>query len=903
MTIRQPEEHDEPWLHEPRRFETQLEVRLLVHTHWDREWYLPFSQFRARLVALVDEVLDGAAGSPFLLDGQAVVLEDYLEVRPERSADVSTALRQGAIEAGPWYVLADSLIPSGEGLVRNLLAGRRVLRSLRSVAPDVLYCPDSFGHPARLPTIAAQFLCPVVVLWRGYGGASHPEGDTAFWKAPDEYGVFLYHLPPDGYEYGSHLPAEREAARERWGATRKVLAPRATTGMTLLPVGADHHAPAVNVLEAIAALQSVALPDQVQRVSLGQFGRELFQRVRQHQLPQVQGELRDSYGYTWTLQGTLSSRAALKRRYALIESMLLRDVEPWTALARLLGDQVDRRAMLRTAWKPVLLCQPHDTLCGCSVDAVATAMSARLGEAESAAAEIRDAAIMSLAGHDGNAARRQPADWTSVVVVRNAAARIRDGVAEIDVDVVLDDAPVGPASAGIEPRARKTGPISLGSPPVPIQEIARERVFAREEASRHYPWNRLVERCRSLAWVAGVPGYGLVTLPVEEKRRRAVDPPTSVSGKGRTIEGNGVRVEAHSAHVSLTTTSGSNIQDWLSFEVEGEKGDLYTRSAIPDRRALATLVRSRVTARGPLRAELTCDWRIAVPERRLTSAAGEPRRAPATRLEVRTNLQLDAGAPFVRVRVHGENTATDVRLRVGFQTGLRSPKVVADAAFGPVEREPISGHAGRLTEAVPPTAPLHRYVSAYTESSGASVMSDGLAEYEVDGGVVWVTLVRGVGELSRHNLPERPGHAGYPVPTPAAQSLGPFEASFGFLVHGPSSDETTAHIERVVEDVLHPLRGTAWRTAITPPASVIGVELSGDGLACTTIKESEDGEWIVLRCTNLLARQVVGSWQLPVVREAMMARLDETPVEGIPVQDGRVEFVAPPRGVVTVLVR
>jgi len=133
MTIRQPEE--------------QLDVRLLVHTHWDREWYRPFAQFRARLVSLMDEVLDGSSGTPFLLDGQAVVLEDYLDLRPERTADISSALRQGAIEAGPWYVLADSLIPSGEGLVRNLLAGRRVLRSLRAVPPDVLYCPDSFGHP------------------------------------------------------------------------------------------------------------------------------------------------------------------------------------------------------------------------------------------------------------------------------------------------------------------------------------------------------------------------------------------------------------------------------------------------------------------------------------------------------------------------------------------------------------------------------------------------------------------------------------------------------------------------------------------------------------------------------------------------------------------------------------
>jgi alpha-mannosidase len=862
------------------------------------------AQFRARLVELIDEVLDGVAGLPFLLDGQAVVLEDYLDVRPERSADVSSALRQGAIEAGPWYVLADTLIPSGEGLVRNLLAGRRVLRSLRSVAPDVLYCPDSFGHPAALPMIAAGFGCPVVVLWRGYGGASHPGGDTARWEAPDESDVILYHLPPDGYEFGSHLPAEPDAARARWLAIREVLATRATTGMTLLTVGADHHAPAGNLLEAIDALHTAASPDRVERVSLGQFSRELLERVRHHGLPPVAGELRDSYGYTWTLQGAFSVRAGLKRRYAQVESMLLRDVEPWAALARRNGDGVDRRAILRAAWKPVLLCQPHDTLCGCSVDDVATAMSTRLDESRSAAEEIRDAAVLSLVGHDGNAARRRPADWSPVVVVRNAAPRPRTGVAEIDVDLVLDDAPVGPASAGIEPRARKTGPLSLGSPAVPVQETARERVFAREEASRHYPWNRLVERRRVLAWVTAVPGYGLVTLPLEERRRRAGLVPAPVSGNVRSIDGNGSRIEVHLDRMSLKTADSVHIEDWIAFEVEGEKGDLYTRSTIPHTHARASLLRSKVTARGPLRAELTCDWRLAVPERRLTSAAGEPRRAPATKLDVQTVIQLDAGTPYATILVKGENTTTDLRLRVGFRTGLRAPSVVADAAFGPVVREPIEGEdSGRLKEAIPPTAPLHRYVSTYTGNAGASVISDGLAEYEVDDDVVWVTLIRAVGELSRHNLPERPGHAGYPVSTPGAQSLGPFEASFAFFAHGPRSDEVTALVEQVAEDVLHPLRGDTWRTAIEPPASIAGVELFGLGLACTSIKESEDGEWVVLRCTNLLAHPVAGYWRLLAAREAMLARLDETPLEGIPVQEDRVEFVAPPRGVVTILAR
>src|SRR5687768_6421462 len=572
MTIRQPEEHPEP---------SRIEVGLLVHTHWDREWYRPFPQFRLRLVALIDEVLDGVAGSPFLLDGQAVVLEDYLEVRPERSADVSTALRQGAVEAGPWYVLADSLIPSGEGLVRNLLAGRHVLRSLRATTPDVLYCPDSFGHPAILPALAAGFGFSTVILWRGYGGASHPAGDAGQWLAPDESSVILYHLPADGYEFGSHLPTEIDAARERWSSMREVLAPRATTRLVLLTIGADHHAVALNLDRAIEALKEVAAPDDIRRSSIAEFGHELTERATRVALPIVSGELRDSYGYTWTLQGTFAARAALKRRYAETERLLIRDAEPWAALARLRGDGVDRRHLARAAWRQVLLCQPHDTLCGCSIDDVATAMSARLDEATAAAIEHRDASIMSIMGHDANAARTRPAAWKSVVLVRNASAHARSGVAEIDVDLVLDDAPVGPASAGIEPKVRRTGPLSIGQPPVPVQELSRERVFAREEASRHYPWNRLVERRRVLAWLTDVPPLGLATLSVEERRRQAAPLPARVNAERAAIVSDAMRIEWTASGLRVSAEGRPTVDDWIRVEAEGERGDLYTRSPIP----------------------------------------------------------------------------------------------------------------------------------------------------------------------------------------------------------------------------------------------------------------------------------------------------------------------------------
>src|SRR4051812_31171198 len=159
-----------------------LDAHIVAHTHWDREWYHPAERFRQRLIVLIDELIDDppSADESFLLDGQTVVLDDYLDVRPDRRDELRSLLRSGRLEAGPWFVLADELIPSGEALVRNLLAGRRALARFGTPAPPVLYCPDSFGHPAVLPSIAAGFGLSLIVLWRGYGGgdARWPDGDT-----------------------------------------------------------------------------------------------------------------------------------------------------------------------------------------------------------------------------------------------------------------------------------------------------------------------------------------------------------------------------------------------------------------------------------------------------------------------------------------------------------------------------------------------------------------------------------------------------------------------------------------------------------------------------------------------------------------------------------------------------
>ncbi|MGE5093127.1 MAG: alpha-mannosidase, partial [Bacillota bacterium] len=174
---------------------------LIPHTHWDREWYLPRAAFVARLVPMLDDLIARLEADPsfstFLLDGQTILIEDYLGVRPEQADAVQRLVRGGRLQTGPWYVLADELIPSGESLVRNLLIGSAQSRAAGDRS-RVLYSPDAFGHPAAWPSLGREFGLEHGALWRGRRG----DGDLFRWRAPDGAELVVYHLPPAGYEIG-----------------------------------------------------------------------------------------------------------------------------------------------------------------------------------------------------------------------------------------------------------------------------------------------------------------------------------------------------------------------------------------------------------------------------------------------------------------------------------------------------------------------------------------------------------------------------------------------------------------------------------------------------------------------------------------------------------------------------
>jgi alpha-mannosidase len=192
-----------------------LTVAIVPHTHWDREWYSPFQTFRLRLVTVLDEFLPFLEREPaytrFLLDGQTAVIDDYLEVRPEAEAALRRLAASGRVSIGPWMILMDEFMVSGETIVRNLQMGLARASEFGG-AMNVGYLPDMFGHIAQMPQILAGAGFAHAVVWRGVPAAV--DRNAFWWSAPDGSRVRAEYLY-GSYSNGRDIPSDAKDLVQR----------------------------------------------------------------------------------------------------------------------------------------------------------------------------------------------------------------------------------------------------------------------------------------------------------------------------------------------------------------------------------------------------------------------------------------------------------------------------------------------------------------------------------------------------------------------------------------------------------------------------------------------------------------------------------------------------------------
>jgi len=367
-------------------------ITLVPHTHWDREWYAPFEEFRERLVTMMDTLIElGNAGFPhFHLDGQTAMVDDYLAVRPEREAEIRRLAGEGKLSVGPWVTQMDEFLVSGESHVRNLERGLARAGEL-GLPLMVGYLPDQFGHVGQMPQILAHAGIDRAVVWRGV--PKEIDRTQFWWGAPDGSRVLTEYLA-FGYSIGWDIEQQEDPEKLAASLRRKAehVAPFLASERMLITVGSDHSGPDATLPERLAIAEE-HLPGMTVRI--GSLPDHLDAQPPDG-LPLWRGELRSS-ARAHLLPNVYSTRAHQKCERGRVEALVERYAEPLAALVPGFDWPAEE---LNRAWTLLLWNGAHDSACGCSHDQVARDVDARFAEARA----IGEAVIGRALGELGTSA-------------------------------------------------------------------------------------------------------------------------------------------------------------------------------------------------------------------------------------------------------------------------------------------------------------------------------------------------------------------------------------------------------------------------------------------------------------------------------------------------------------------
>jgi len=885
---------------------------IVSHSHWDREWYRSFEQFRAMLVAMVDDLLDLLRNDPdfrcFTLDGQTVVLEDYLAVRPDRKDEIRRLVQEGRIVTGPWYILPDEFLVSAESTVRNLMTGMRTAASYgRSMA--VGYIPDSFGHIAMMPAILRGFGIDTALVYRGFGGEPGEQTSEYWWNSPDGSRVLMIHLYRNGYS-GGYFHGEPEARIiERFTAIRDELDSRATTSHRLMMNGGDHHWPDPE-LPATLALLRKSFEGRFEQSTVERYADAVKKEIGE--LPVVDGELRFGYRYAFVvIGGVYSSRMYIKQANWKSEMLLERYAEPLNAIAVAAGMR-SQAPLLRHAWSTLMKNHPHDSICGCSIDPVHTEMMTRFAAVGDVGRTVVETALEHIVPPEETAS----GDDTSVFLF-NPSVFPRAEIAEAPVSFFLQDVVVGlNPDVSVGAKLPPTGGFALIDPAgreVPAQVTAREEIYDIVHHRYNYPTQTRAERFSVLIDTGDVPPMGFRGYRVEKRKKSSPVTPRVRAGKN-FIENEYLRAVV-GARGDVTLTDRVRRQRYTGlnvFEDTGDVGDEYNYSW-PRRDTVVRPAGARVTVveRGPLRASLRVETTLRVP-----ASASSDRRSRSSRrvpVKITTVLSLDARSRFLSCETTVDNRARDHRLRVLFPAGVDTDRVRADSQFCIAERvQRAFDPKGFAIEVPASVAPMQRFVSVAGASRALTLFACGLPEYELklDGrGTLALTLLRCVGLLSGDDLLSRPGgKAGWHNETPDAQCQGVHTFRYGILPHGPAEPDWGNFVTAESEKFHLPMLSFRRKNASPLPMESSLFSVEGGPFVLSALREAEDGSGIVMRVYNPSPGHAEGVLHcMRPVKGARRCSLNEEPGAEIEVTAGpegaAVPLAVGPGGILSLLLR
>ena len=902
--------------------ENDLTAIVVSHTHWDRAWYLSFQAFRQRLISLVDRIIElldnGKDYESFTLDGQTVLLEDYLELRPDKADALKHLIASHRIHVGPWYILPDLFLSSGEAILRNLKIGHEMGLEFGRLM-RVGYVPDPFGHIAQLPQILSQFGIDSFIFMRGMPEEEADRlGNIFTWKAPDGSEVLSIYQR-DGYYNASALGYEEDFGRydlcvpdldkaaNQIEETSRHLSENQQESVILLNNGMDHMPEQPDVATILGEVEPQLDNITLEHANLEYYVERVKELAVEHE--SFEGDLIGNAHHP-ILLNVYSTRLYLKQQNHRAQSLLEKFVEPFQLLASEQGGETDPHSM-RLAWRYLLRNHPHDDICGCSIDPVHRDNEHRFLQVEEIGKELirKSMETMVLEGFEP-ASLPEDSENTAKASLLLYNPHPFAVTQKLETDVVIPF----PEDKAEElqknpPAARVLKGFDADGREFPVEIIEEEAPFLRT-AYLEQTWGH---RYR-IRFTQELPaaGYELVTITEDSDRKWEKQEPASEP----RLENDHFRLQLENEELVLTDKkSGKSYTDLLRFEYQKDFGDTYSFS--PQKNPNITWAELVVVSKAQDDANaLEAEYFLPAIENGRNGSDG-------ITIHARIRLEKD----WISFRTHHQNTLSNGRIRACIPTHIATKTALSDAHFRLAERtcpplitpeeapDRYENYPGELNY---PTRHQNDFsIIESDEGDGVWFANRGLHEFELiddpfeeKDSLYAVTIQRSVGYLSVGNGRIRKPQAGPAVATPEAQCHRPMEAEFCM---GIEQTVDAAEIAPKARTFAHPpkamalpyLKGDSGKSGPVSRRKSL-LEIDNPNIQLSAFKPSDDGQYYVLRIYNLSDEPQQAELKFGVnVSECGPSNPLEQPADGSfePIPNGTLELEVPAHKIYTLLLR
>jgi len=733
-----------------------VNIYIIPTLHWDREWFLPYQQMRKRFVSIMDKIIEVLKNNDvietFMLDGQTILIEDYLEIKPQMMNDIIDLVSNGKLLIGPYYIGSDEFLVSGESLIENLKLGYIESQKYGGIM-KIGYLPDAPGHIAQLPQILVNSGLEALVFHRGMKESLL--SNEFIWRAADKSSVIAVFLPQSFNILNTRkIKNDSDAKNEIHSIIKKFL-PKSSAHALLIPY---------NLLDPVEQMQKgLKFISKYNKGNLKIFQSNIQNYIneikkKRIKLKSVSGELR---GSTRSLihPGVLSIRPHLKIQNRKIENMLINWVERFSTINYLLTSKYPFE-YINLSWKKLLLNQNQDSIGGCCVDNVIQDIEHRSKEIIEICNDLIDETLTSICNNIDDI----HSDYEKSVVVFNPLSWERTEIVEFMIDFLPNEAP-----KDFEFVDEKN--VSV---PYKIIEV-KENIFC-EYIDSTLPEYKKTIRYTFIFLATAVPpvGYKTYKLIFNTKNYKLLRRENTIKILENSIENEYFKVSIDSSGVLQILDIKDNIRynNQLIFEDGGDVGDEYnyapplndikyyscgfpfSYSIIDNNPCAATLI-------------LKNFMKIPVSSNKLT------RSAELTDCQLTTYITLKYNQRRIDIRTEVINKAENHRLRVCFHFDETIKHHFVEQPFCVLKRDNAFNKENQL-ETEGTGLPQQNFVFISKKKKGICYINKGLYEYAILNDnkttIVAITLFRAIGWLSLRDLSTRRGKIGPELPVPYAQS-------------------------------------------------------------------------------------------------------------------------------------